>query len=280
VEAATGWSAASLKRLAGGGSTPRIERAFGLQSGEESIASPLAWAARMVGPRNPKALRALFAPLLASPAGDASALEAWRKKCPPLSGEPFEQGYELAKWLRDTSTLGPQQPFEIDGFLAALGVRVIDEPAPGLAADAICVWKLDRTGPVVVVNSRGPHAQGHRGRRATLCHELCHLLVDFGGRVLPMAEAKAAGAPASLEARCNAFAAELLIPREAASEYFRDVTLAGVEPAVEYLAQHYRASRAIVAWQVLNSDARTRLGTGLTQRLGQMARRYSHLGFA
>jgi len=287
LRATTGWSAQALEELATGSSVAKLDKAFGLQSNEECIVSSLAWAARMVGqPRSPRALRALFAPVLASPAGDASALEAWRKKCPRLSGEKFEEGYELADWLRDATALSPQQPFEIDGFLAALGVRVIDEPARGVSADAICVWEKNRRGPVVVVNSLGPHAQGQRGRRATLCHELCHLLIDLGGRVLPTAEAKtcgapgAPGAPADLEARCNAFAAELLMPREAASEHFHDVTLAGVEPAIDNLSRRYGASRAIVAWQVLNSDARTRLGTRLTQRLGEMARRNSNFRLA
>ncbi|NOY94581.1 MAG: ImmA/IrrE family metallo-endopeptidase [Deltaproteobacteria bacterium] len=277
LQVATGWDATSLERLAGGKSKRKLEAVLGRDATDDPMSSPLAWAARMIDPASPpEALRALFRAVRDCGARDATALDAWRGSVQLVSASPYEQGYALAAWLRSRVSAADDQPFEIRGFLAALGVEVIDVEADGVSADAICVWQRNQLGPVIAVNTRGPHARGHRGLRATLAHELCHLLIDFGGRELPMAEAKTRSAPADLEARCNAFAAELLLPRAIAAREFGDVTLAGIEPAVEDIARRYEASRAVVAWQVLNSTFGEHMGKSMTQRFEAMARRQFH----
>lgn len=141
--------------------------------------------------------------------------------------------------------------------------------APSVAS--ACAWGPEH-GPVVLVNRRGTHAKGPNGRRATLAHELCHLLVDRGD-ALPLAEVKGGRVPREAEARANAFAAELLLPSAVAGAALEAVST-DPENAVERLRRKYGASQAIVAWQALNSDAVEHLHPRIEAYLRQVARRY------
>jgi Zn-dependent peptidase ImmA (M78 family) len=51
--------------------------------------------------------------------------------------------------------------------------------------DAVACWG-PRHGPAVLLNREGRHAHTERGARATLAHEICHLLIDRQGS-LPLA---------------------------------------------------------------------------------------------
>lgn len=74
---------------------------------------------------------------------------------------------------------------------------------------------------------------------------------------LPVAEILGGNVPARPERRANAFAAELLLPREAAAAAV--LHSPDIETAVEQLCQQYDVSKQIVAWQITNGDVYPRL---------------------
>lgn len=171
-----------------------------------------------------------------------------------LVGRPHEQGYSLATALRAALRMRPQaqQRIDIEAVVSACGIVVGDIALQTSSLDAVAVF--GSRGPVVLVNSNGRHAQGARGRRATLAHELCHVLVDASG-ALPLAEALGGRVPRSVEQRANAFAAELLAPQGElvmATRTHRPRGRAEWVQLVNSLVRAYDASREIVCWQLTN----------------------------
>ena len=134
------------------------------------------------------------------------------------SGPAFDQGYTLARWFRgDVLAVPDRSRVDPERALRDSGVAARDIELPAASLDAVSVWG-ELHGPAVLLNRLGRHGKG-RGRRATLAHELCHLLLDRTG-ALPLAEVLGGRVDSSVEARARAFAAELLVPRSAAGEAF------------------------------------------------------------
>jgi hypothetical protein len=99
--------------------------------------------------------------------------------------KPFEEGYRLAEELRPCLPGGSRcDRLDIQDVMTALGVAVetIRLPVDAESVDAVAVWG-PRHGPAVLLNERGLHARSAVGSRATLAHELCHLLVDREGEI-------------------------------------------------------------------------------------------------
>ena len=164
---------------------------------------------------------------------------------------PYEQGYALAAWLRTALGLtDPGERVDPDVVLDAWKVRiVVTTSVPEI--DGFACWG-PRHGPMVAVNKNGRHSEFEAGRRATLAHEIAHLLVDRRG-ALPLAEVLGGQTAPISEARAGAFAAELLLPRAAAG---RTMSATGdAEKDVTDLAEHYGVSREVIAWQARNSGA-------------------------
>ncbi len=166
----------------------------------------------------------------------------------------WEQGYSLARAARpllpDTQSVGR---VEIEHVLESLGVQVMEVSLGADVLDAIAVFGKNH-GPAILVNSDGRHAQGEMGRRATLGHELCHLLFDREG-ALPFAEALGPLAPEIPEKRARAFAAELILPQqEALARALKRQPASRVEwqELVDNLGHDFGASQELVAWQLVN----------------------------
>jgi len=172
---------------------------------------------------------------------------------------PAVQGYFLASMLREhiANKSGRVEP---DQVLRGWGVAIQELEIKECRLDAIAVWGSKHT-PTIFLNSVGPRSQQEKGRRSTLAHEMCHILVDLDG-ALPVAEVLGGNVPRSIEKRANAFAAEFLLPRSEASAYIekalefvypQDERYATIERAIGELADKYGASHETVAWQMLNS---------------------------
>ena len=113
------------------------------------------------------------------------------------------------------------QKVDVESVLERLGVEVRTVGLHCEGLDAVAAWGSH--GPVVVVNPDGMHAKSAAGRRATLAHELCHLLLDRERR-LPVADVQGRSvrpSHARLERRANAFAAEFLLPPLSAAAVLR-----------------------------------------------------------
>jgi Zn-dependent peptidase ImmA (M78 family) len=134
--------------------------------------------------------------------------------------------------------------------LETWGVRVDEVKLQTDRIDAVACWGPNH-GPLVVLNPQGTHAKNEAGRRATLAHELCHLLIDRH-EALPLAEAAGGQVAPDLEARARAFAAEFLAPRSASFErWSRGV--GSLEARLKSLCRHFGVSAQLAAWQLLNS---------------------------
>lgn len=244
----TGFTAQELKSIGAkaGLGTTWIET-------EDPDASPLLAAARMVGRTlSPACLATLLRAIHKERPRSTPSLDALAQAAPRQapSVPPFDQGQCLANWLRKQLRLRSDQRVDPIRILAEWSVPVREVEMDSEQIDAVSVWGK-ANGPVVLVNPRGKHSQSAPGRRATLAHEVCHLLVDREG-AMPLAEVLGGMVPREEEARARAFAAELLLPREVAGAAFQADE---PESVAKGLARKFGVSFEIVAWQARNSDA-------------------------
>jgi len=122
---------------------------------------------------------------------------------------PHRQGYELAIQVRE-QLHNRDGKVDIENEMNRLGIAIEGEDLSDPDVDAATIWD-DAHGPVVIVNKRSRRRQAW-ARRMTIAHELCHLLVDRS-KAAPLMIASTPWAPAEIERRANAFAAELLLPK-------------------------------------------------------------------
>jgi Zn-dependent peptidase ImmA (M78 family) len=244
------------------------ERLASLQAGQDTTSywevpfkepqpTPVLAAARMLGPLAPDPVMKACLDWIRScrrrPTSDLDALssEAIHSARALNIRQPFAQGYKLAGWLRAIPGISTAEGrVDPDNLLASLGVEVSEADLGWPEIDAVACWSSDH-GPAVRYNSVGRHAQGESGRRTTLAHELCHLLVDRGA-AMPLAEVLGGRTPIIPEKRANAFAAELLLPRIVAGQTFTNGS--NVETQTEQLKAKYGVSAEVVAWQALRSE--------------------------
>lgn len=180
----------------------------------------------------------------------------------------FEQGYELARWLRQYMQLGTG--FVDPGYiLNQWNVEIFNiEVDPEISA--VAVWGRLH-GPGVILNTKkNSRASGKNGCRATLAHEICHLIFDRQ-RSLPVADVMGGLGPQFAEKRANAFAAEFLLPQSSAEEAVRNSSDQIVTIA-ERLERKFGVSRAIVRHQILNSYAADSLESPQVTELEAWAR--------
>jgi len=162
----------------------------------------------------------------------------------------YEQGYRAALWLREE--LGnPRGPVDPEALLTQWHIEISDLTALHPRLDAVAIWGEDH-GPGILINPAGYHTQTYEGRRATLAHEIAHLLVDRETH-LPAGEVFGGTTPASLEQRARAFAAEFLLPRQVASDELSKAD--SLDQAAQNLRQIYQVSYELLGWQILNGPA-------------------------
>lgn len=166
------------------------------------------------------------------------------------SMRPYEQGYAAARALRWILELDPESPTDPEQTLADWGVAVREITLDYCPLDAVAAWGTSH-GPVVILNTgQGARpAHGH-GRRSTLAHEICHLLVDRKG-ALPFAEALGGNTALYVEQRARAFAAEFLVPEETGVQYVRRCT--GLQESLEKMSEDFAVSIELAALQIKNS---------------------------
>lgn len=212
-------------------------------------------AARLVGPQPRTTLRPILEALRRVPLSDQSELDRASQDALTVIADahdelPFMQGYTLASWLR-------RQPEIVHGggrvdperILVSWSVPPIDTGLGLGDIDAIGCWGPSH-GPAVLLNSDARHASSAR-RRATLAHEICHLLVDRSSS-LPLVDVLGGRTARHVEQRARAFAAELLLPRQVAGQMLSEHE--GNEGyAARSLRSRFGVSSELLAWQAKNS---------------------------
>jgi Zn-dependent peptidase ImmA (M78 family) len=144
-----------------------------------------------------------YAKILAMAKGLDKRIDPW---------EPWESGYELARFVRERLNSVPSTKLDVEALARDLGVDVQEAAFQDESVLGVCVGTPAYT-PLVLLNTFCPDASGPSGRRTTLSHELCHLLFDRGAyRHLARFEGARAVGDRLMEMRANAFAIELLVP--------------------------------------------------------------------
>jgi Zn-dependent peptidase ImmA (M78 family) len=165
-----------------------------------------------------------------------------------LLPRPYQQGHALAKWLRQT--VGDQtRRVEPEQLLSQWNVVVDKIDFDTRALDAVAFWAHGRQ-PNILWNDSEKHQQNTGARRATLAHEICHLLVDRP-KALPLSVVARGAIDRQLEQRANAFAAEFLCPQDEASAEYRDV--GDVRSAISRLTFRFGVSQELAAMQLAKS---------------------------
>jgi Zn-dependent peptidase ImmA (M78 family) len=218
------------------------------------VESPLMAAARLSAGLSDASRAQILKVVLSTPAASTPVLDDLSRAAKPVvdalaSLKPYEQGHALAIWLRGQLGLehGPVDPA---GLLDAWNVQVTDLPDLESDFDAVAVWG-DKHGPAVFVNPEGRYSGSTGGRRATLAHEVLHLLVDRG-RHLPIAEVFGGTTPVHLEQRARAFAAEFLAPRDAVASIV--ASSSSFNKAFSEVQKRFRVSAELAGWQVRNGS--------------------------
>lgn len=166
-------------------------------------------------------------------------------------GTPYDQGYFAAAWLREDLGLTDLMRAEPEEILTLLEVGVDELSLKTSLVDAVACWGPNH-GPIVFINSEGKFANSIVGRRTTLAHEICHLLLDRSG-ALPLVEVLGGKAPARVEERARAFAAELLAPREYVGHEFSMTDTP--DRTLRHLRQQFGVGAELIAWQARNSSS-------------------------
>ncbi|MDY6823175.1 MAG: ImmA/IrrE family metallo-endopeptidase [Thermodesulfobacteriota bacterium] len=163
---------------------------------------------------------------------------------------PYEQGYAAAKALRRILELDPENPAEPEQIFGEWDVEILEIRLDRCPLDAVAAWG-PRHGPAVILNTgEGARPAHEHGRRSTLAHEICHLLVDRKG-ALPFAEALGGHTALYVEQRARAFAAEFLLPEETGVQYVRRYT--DLQEVLEKMSADFAVSIELAALQIKNS---------------------------
>ena len=214
-----------LVGLANEGIEETVQALLGLSdSGEAALITPLTIPAmlfRSVSPELTSAdLRNLSQAVNQLPSQSDIPLRDYQQACPPSMGPEtvYKDGYEKAVAFRESLEIDPVLPLlgnhDLESvLLPRLGIAVHSFTLEDNEIDGLAMFAPGKS-PLAGVNLTGKYSSTRWGRRMTLAHELCHLLYD-------LSDGDSVGivsnpwAPELLEKRANAFAAMLLMPREA-----------------------------------------------------------------
>lgn len=134
--------------------------------------------------------------------------------------EPWKQGYRLGAAARRGLGIPVGPIADLRTTLEGLGIHIASLPFSQSAIDAASLME-DGAMPIVLLNQGSPRVEPVLPRRATMAHELCHLLHDAGEHDL---ETRLSGQEDSLdpiEQRARAFAPAFLAPTDEVQHWFR-----------------------------------------------------------
>ena len=161
---------------------------------------------------------------------------------------PWESGYRLAREYRKAKGIPADRFMDVKDELETMGVEFRSVELTSTSIDAIAVWGSAH-GPAVITNENGIHNKTEGGVRASLAHELCHLIADRSS-ALPFAEVLGGSTIEVVEQRARAFAAELLVPGSAIRQRLVDSVDQSAE--AQRLLEDFGVTQQLLANQVKN----------------------------
>lgn len=257
----TGMPVAELAKLHG--ETPAatffemVEEAGQEASGSNSLLAAARMSAGVVPVDMQRALLNHLRGLPKRQTPELDALSSEAHHVPTPSASLHQQGYELANWLRTKLQLSDTDLLDPEALLKQWNVVIEEIDFPKTPLSAIAAWG-EKHGPGILLNTGLNSLATHiHGRRTTLAHEICHLLVDRR-TALPAAEILGGKTPEFPEKRARAFAAELLLPRHTVYELLDP--LEDIEQSMQMLSHRFGVSTQVAANQLRNSDRFQDLG--------------------
>lgn len=159
----------------------------------------------------------------------------------------FMQGYYLASYLREYMKMTKMEPLDVDALVSKLGLEVVSDNFSGNIL-ALAIW--DSGSPRIHLNMAILDGKESL-RRSSICHELCHILIDRQG-ARPLCDLLVENETTDgVERRARAFAAELLLPRAWAVSF-----LSGLDDKadIDRLALHFGVGKELAANQIIDAD--------------------------
>ncbi len=172
--------------------------------------------------------------------------------------ESWREGYDLGEAARQT--LHPQQGpvLSLEELLNQLGIHVARATLTTPDVDAASLWEPEAV-PVVLLNKASDRYAHPGALRATLAHELCHLVHDAGEQNLTTQVSwgieHRGNHEDSVEKRARAFAPAFLAPREQTKDWYQRQprsTRNDPKRTVHALAKHWGLSFEGAAWHAKN----------------------------
>jgi hypothetical protein len=123
--------------------------------------SELLAAARMSSGLTPEQIAAIVSFVASVPAIETSELDDLSTEATAVtvgSNYAYDEGFELARWLRQRLGIGPGSRVNPEDLLSRFSVSV-QESRLASSVDAVAVWGR-RHGPCVLINTAGKHTQG------------------------------------------------------------------------------------------------------------------------
>ncbi|MBF0613358.1 MAG: ImmA/IrrE family metallo-endopeptidase [Magnetococcales bacterium] len=163
----------------------------------------------------------------------------------------YRQGYHLAQWLREQLNYSDTQTFDSESWLKNHGVT-IEKSKRGIPPelDALACWNSKEA--AIIINKSGTHAGKEWGEKASLAHEMAHLLLDTD-HALPSVDILGGKMPALVEKRANAFAAELLLPRSQVITHLPEtLTYETIKKWMDLLVSEFKVGRELTGNQISN----------------------------
>ena len=225
-------------------------------------------------------------PFRSTPALDRLSDECLAAMRPYKGERPYLGGYEAAHWLRAKLGIQESESFDPKYWLESWGVS-LEYIKTHKDLEALAFWG-HKHGPAILINENGVINSKSSGRRTTLAHEICHLLLDRKGS-LPFADAIGGSTPEWVEKRARAFAAELLLPRDLIDSVMRGYLFTAeqvghvdavdaVEAVISLTASNFDLSANLIVNQLYNSlysSKRPALGKEVQQKIKNLHFHYS-----
>ncbi len=174
------------------------------------------------------------------------------------SFELWKAGYDLGEAARTTFAPRSDPLQDLPRLLNDLGIHLAQVPLSSRDIDAASIWEPEAV-PVVLINTTS-HVLEHPGAlRASLAHELCHLLHDAGERDLTTNVSWGIVGKGNydddLEVRARAFAPAFLAPRDHVRSWYAnqaDRLRNNAVKMVQAMAEYWGLSFEGAAWHAKN----------------------------
>ncbi|MTD58841.1 ImmA/IrrE family metallo-endopeptidase [Amycolatopsis pithecellobii] len=170
-----------------------------------------------------------------------------------------KEAKELALEVRQelgTAVFAPLDPYALAKLY---GIKVVDLTQPGLPAESVryltelrphvfsgALIPLDPSGTVILEN----HVHHPKRRRATVAHEMAHVLLEHPFEMTLADEHGCRSAVSEIEAEATELSGELMIPADAA----RIAAFKGWSD--QSVANHFRVSVPLARWRMNVTGAR------------------------